>query len=132
MNKILDLAFGVAIGTFCVRVAVRQWRGLLIRSIAPPPFWPWWGWGWRAFGRGGPVLLVGMGGPIVVTAVLVAVGDRRAGEVVFLVAFGAAWLIFAAITLWARPKRLIPPWARAQSGAVREWGDWWKLRGSRG
>ncbi len=73
-----------------------------------------------------------MGGPIVVTAVLVAVGDRRAGEVVFLVAFGAAWLIFAAITLWARPKRLIPPWARAQSGAVREWGDWWKLRGSRG
>lgn len=102
--------------------------GRWLFRVLPPPWWPYWGWGWRAWQRGisvaGTSVWVGM----VLAGVVHLFARSYIVGWVALPPMIAGWAVALVIALWARPKKLIPPWARAQSGAIREWSDWWKLR----
>jgi hypothetical protein len=130
----VDYLFGVAAVAWCWPLvglaSYRQWTGRRFRfqSVAPPPYWPGWGWDWRAMQRSGVVGMLGVFVPLPIAGLIRIEFGHRAVNLFAALTFGTTALLFLCIALWSRPKRLIPPWARAQSGAIREWSDWWKLR----
>lgn len=97
-------------------------------SPIEPPWWPYWGWGWRGLQRAGPTLSAGLGVGFLLAVLAYYLADQTVVTVAVLVPLALSWSLCLVLVLWAHPKRLIPPWARSQSGALREWSDWWKLR----
>jgi hypothetical protein len=114
----------------------KLWRGLspTLRREEPPRWWLWGGTLWRGYSRGLPTVFVGGFNPIVFCVLLggLVQAHSSAEWIVYVLAYIGSFflvIVWGAITLFARPKFLIPPHQRDQPGALSEW--WSALRGTR-
>lgn len=114
------------------------WRWRVLWERPSPAFdepFAWWVWGaalWRGYVRA----LVVVGGVFAVDLVLllVAIWGPSADAVLLatmsalVLALAIGFALAVTITLFNRPRRLVPPYLRHEPGAIREWLDAWRER----
>jgi hypothetical protein len=91
-----------------------------------PIWWVWGDWSWRGWIRAGPTMVAGAALLSVCLPFMMAFPPRSTGQAVAagigLGGLGVALLLSATITLFARPRALIPPHLRGRQPRRQEVG----------
>ena len=101
----------------------QMWRGERVRQLTMPSWWPFGVAIWRGLLRSVPLQPFWLAPSFLLMLVDTenASGAGRLAIDLLVVWIMSVWAIWFSIVLWNRPKRLVPPWARDDAGAIQEW-----------
>jgi ABC-type amino acid transport system permease subunit len=130
----LGLLLAAILGLAALRELPRIWNSHSTQGDHIPRWWPWGDALWRAWVRSLPMLVLAFVVIVFIaafgTAVMASVDkdDSLVERVVFLfpiaislVVLVALFVLIGMIVLFNQPKAAVPPRARHQPGALREW-----------